>query len=291
MRKNRILSLMLVFGLLSTLYIGASEYPYDDSGLEYNGAPIVYVEDDSELPQAMRDNIEKCKNEPYISIEKERSFNEWLNRTSGRIGEITPYWITRPALITVLQYPQDTDYYCGYAALQSILGSYNIALAQAEIAADAYNANAALAWFSGNNAQATDWRRYPAAAYLDSLPEIDHEYRPYNSWFGTFNASVLVEKIKYDIDEAEVGVLVCGISRAGANSESRLPNYPIDQNIGHWIVVNGYCWDTDTQSVSGICYADPAKSEAVSWSDAISEYAETDPERMFKFASGNGIIW
>lgn len=286
---------MLVFGLLITLGIGASEYPYDDSGLEYNGAPIVYVEDDSELPQAMRDNIANCTKGPDAFIEKERSFNEWLNRTSERSGEISPYWITRPALTTVLQYPQDTDYYCGYAALQSILASYNITLTQAEIAEEAYRVNSSLAWFSGNNAQATEFTKYPAAVYLNSFSEITHPYEPYNHYFAeeqelTFTSAQFADMIKYDIDVAEVGVLVCGISKENDSNGSKLPNYP-NFDVGHWIVVNGYCWDTDTQSVTGICYADPAKSEAVSWSDAISEYEETDVERMFKFARGNGIIW
>lgn len=85
--------------------------------------------------------------------------------------------------------------------------------------------------------------------------------------------------------------MICGISKANNSDGSRLPGYPTNINVGHWIIADGYIWETNTQSVTGIQYIDPAKSDVISWSDNISAYASTDLTNMFKFARSRGIIW
>lgn len=276
--------------LLTTISLPVYANDLSSTDTYPDGAPVIYVQDDSELPQAMLDNIQACKNKPNLSAEKaekERSFNEYINNKSLNAG-ISPFAIIYPS-INIYQNPQDTDYYCGYASLQSILEYHGIDKTQAVIASESYSSSSALAWFNGSEAQATNEDYYPAAVYLNSL--LSHYYQPLNSYFGTFNSTVLAEKVQYDIDEAEEGVLICGISVGNDSNGSRLPNYPTSQNISHWIVSDGYSWDNVAQSITAIHFVGPAKSDAVFWSDSISAYSSTDITRMYKFATGKGIIW
>lgn len=201
---------------------------------------------------------------------------------------ISPYAIIYPS-INIYQNPQDTDYYCGYACLQSILEYHNIYKTQTEIANEAYSSSTALAWFNGIQSQATNINYYPAAIYLRS--QIDHNYQPYNSYFGTFNSTVLSKKVKYNIDVVEEGVLICGISYGNDYNGSRLPNYPTNQNVSHWILSDGYAWDNVAQSMTAISFVDPAKSSAISWSGPVSAYSSTNVTRMYNFASSRGIIY
>ncbi len=258
-----------------------------DTKLFYDGAPVVYVTDDSELPEAFRKNSEKMKDVPYTTPERQQAFNDFISNRFLRNKGISTYAVIRPS-VDILQNPQDTNFYCGYASLQSVLEYHNIYKTQEEIADEAYYSDDALAWFAGSESQATNWRKYPAAVYLSDMLDLD--YRPYSSYFGTFNASVLADKIEYDIDEKGEGILVCGISQGCDDCGSKLPGYP-DCDIRHWIVVDGYYWDNTTQEMTEVTFVDPAKSDAISWSDGIKAYSHTELDRMFEFASGHGIIW
>ena len=230
--------------------------------------------------------MEAMKNVPYTTAEKASAYNNYINNKKLNKNIVTRS-IIRPS-VNIYQNPQEEDYYCGYACLQSILEYHNIDKTQDGIAADAYDTSDALAWFTGSQSQATQWRRYPAAVYLSS--ELNIDYRPYNSYFGTFNASVLADKVEYDVDEMEEGVLICGVSKGNDSNGSKLPGYP-SYNVSHWIVADGYYWDNTAKEVVEISFVDPAKSSAISWSSSISKYSHTELDRMYNFASARGIIW
>lgn len=253
----------------------------------YDNAPIVYVTSDNELPEAFRRRSENMKNVPYITPEKARAYNEFVNNKSLDDG-IATQAVVYPS-VRILQNPQDENYFCGYACLQSILEYHDIDKTQYEIATDAYRQDTALPWFAGTEEQATQWRRYPAAAYLSD--ELNLDYRPYSSYFGTFTSNELAEKIKYDVSERDEGVLICGVSKGDDSDGSRLPGYPTNQNIGHWIVADGYHWDIPTQKVLEITFVDPAKSGKITWSSSIGKYSHTELDRMYNFAASRGIIW
>ena len=256
---------------------------------EFDYGPIIYVEDESLIPQAVLNNIAICKakNSSALTIEKEELFNAYLTQKNIDTMNITPR-IVVTHLVDIVQNPQDTNYYCGYAALQSMLEFHDIYKTQSQIASEAYSQTNSLAWFIGSEAQSSDWTAYPAAAYLSAY--LNHSFRPFNSYFGTFTESTLLEKIKYNVDIMEEGILVCGVSKGNNSNGSKLPNYP-SSDITHWIIIDGYYLDTDTQEVTAISFVDPAKSDEVSWSDPISAYSETTLTTMFKFAQGRGIIW
>lgn len=260
-----------------------------------DNAPVIYVEDDSQLPPAMRKNMENWDEVEQRLKQKEINFQKFLNqeyhnRLISRYNQgLMPYAMVYPSVHDIIQHPQETDYYCGYSALQSILEYYNIDMTQEEIAEEAYDVDSALAWFAGSQSQATNTRYYPAATYLNS--KVDHTYSPYNSYFGTFTEDELSEKLKSDIAIDEVPVLICGISKKGEDAPSHLPGYTTDYDISHWIVAYGITWNIDQQKVTEVRYADPAKSEKVSWSASIKAYDKVDLGKMYSFSSGHGIIW
>lgn len=269
-------------------YVADTPYAEVANGdLYYNGAPVIFTQSDDELPQSMRDNIATCLEKDYRSPKNEKSYNDFLFKSASWSKDSLDRATVYPTLSGLFQYPQERGYYCGYAAMQSVLKYHGINKTQQEIAGEAYNKNDSLAWFAGSQSQAEDWNYYPAAVYLNTL--LDHDFRPYNAYFGTYTESELSQKLRYNISEAREPVLIAGISKGNDSNGSKLPGYP-NEDIGHWIVAYRVAWDTEAQSVSRVHYRDPAKSDAVSWSGSISATADTDLTRMYKFSLGLGII-
>ena len=278
---------IIIMSVLTIIPISASAYDYESSETsEFDYAPIIFIEDDSELPESMRRNIEICNNKEYIEEENEIDFPISANFSND--NGISPYAIIYPTVFGFNQFPQEENYYCGYASMQSVLDYHNISKSQYVIAGEAYEEEEALPWFIGSNAQATNEAYYPAAVYLNSL--LTYQYKPYNSYFGTYTESELSEKLLDTISGSEEGVLICGTSKANEEYGSKLPNYP-NMDITHWIVAYKIAWDIDKQSVTDVYFVDPAKSEAVPWSGSISAYSSTELGRMFKFSQARGIMY
>lgn len=288
MLKNtlkRAVAIAMALLIVVPLSINASDVPeIVIPEVDIDGAPVVIIDDISELPESMKRNIEICRN-------KEQNREE-DNRTSE--GLLSPLNITpmdlsaTPMIIGLYQCPQDYDNYCGYASIQSVLNYHEINKTQTEIAEDAYYDDQALAWFIGTQANAADWEFYPAAVYLSSV--LSHDFRPYNSYFGQFNEEVLSDMMFDNIVNVQEPILVCGISSSDMDDASHLPGYPAT-NIGHWIVAYKMTWDIDNQIATEVTYRDPAKSEAVSWSANIEATETVSLEKMFAFSSGHGIIY
>ena len=262
----------------------------EDNADAIDGAPVIYVLYDSDLPQAMLDNIRACEGKEYLAIAKEEAYNTFVDENAFDMQSAVSFsTIVRPWIHWIYQHPQERSYYCGYAAFQSILEYHGINMTQEEIADEAYDKNSALAWFTGINDYADNWQYYPAAVYLSS--KLDHQYRPYNSYFGTYTANELSAKLKYDIVEANEPIMIAGVSKGNDSNGSRLPGYPTNANISHWIVGDGFKWDIDTQTMPEVHYVDPAKSDAITWSGSIEESTYKDLTRMYNFSTGHGIIW
>lgn len=186
-------------------------------------------------------------------------------------------------VISVPQKDQDTYYWCGYAAMQSILSHKGISMSQADIADEAYMQSTALPWYF------LDWddrSEYPAATTLDDL--TGYYYCPYpyeQAGTGTVTTSDLANKVCASID-LNYGVMACGISKKSLSDDSHFPGYPTYKDVGHWVVVRGYYEYGDEYAI-----ADPAKSSEVTWSGSINAYYSVDDYKLAAYSSYKGIIW
>lgn len=263
--------------------------------IEYkDGAPVVYVDSYDELPESLRKLIEE--NDAYSPEnqtkrrKQEAEFNAFINRLkSGRGESVAERAIVTPTLTGLKQFPQETDFYCGYACLQSALNYHGISKTQQKIASEAYKTTDALAWFTGSEALATNVNYYPAAQYLNSC--VDHTFTPYSTYFGDYTKEELSNILLYNISTIREPVLICGISKASDCHASHLKGYPTSTDISHWIIVYGVKWDNEQQMVTEVSFRDPAKSEAVSWSDSISASATVSLDTLYAFSLGHGIIY
>ena len=283
------ISLIAVSATIMTSVIHATADNKAEEPLGYDGAPIVIVEEENDLPEAMRRNIEIVKNKPDKRLEQEQAYQNWLAHQDVANGSESTYAILRPSL-DIYQNTQETFYNCGYASLQSILEYHGIEKTQTQIASEAYYTTEPLAWFTGVESAALNLNYYPASVYLNSL--LDHTFQPYNLYFGSYTASFLANKVKYNIDQIQEPVMIGGTSWGDDRNGSRLPNYPESKKIDHWIVVDGYHWDNVAQSMTNISFVDPAATcAALDWGDNVSKYSYTDVERMYKFSLGRGIVY
>lgn len=186
-------------------------------------------------------------------------------------------------ILSISQVPQETNYWCGYAAMKSCLDYEGISKTQTQIADETYKTSSSLAWYTIDG-EATE--QFPAAVAMHNY--TGWGYRPFP--FGTAGATPITAydvewRVKNTINNNH-GVLVCGQSRGSSSGHpSILPGYPAD-NIGHWIGVKGY-----SSNASTIWVVDPAKSDAVGWSGSIDAQYSITSAKLAAFAQARGIIW
>lgn len=185
--------------------------------------------------------------------------------------------------LPIKQFPQERDYWCGYAAIQSLLDYEGIDMTQEEIANEVYDPNKSCLWYTING---TSSSQYPVPRFLQKYTGFSYVPYPINQ----AGAKVLTEndikpKIMSTLSDG-YGVLAVGESyRKNDKSNSLLPGYPLESKT-HWIAINGYKSDG-----SEVCIADPAKSPAVYWSGSISAYYSIPTKKLASFATMRGIIW
>ncbi len=183
--------------------------------------------------------------------------------------------------LNMTQYPQETSYYCGYAAIQSILARAGISKTQTQIAQESYSTSSSLPWYISNYSSFSD---YPAKVYLKN--QTGYNYVPYPmaaAGSTSIAASDTEYRVVFTVDQYR-GLLVAGISYATGNSH--LPDYP-SQSVNHWIAVGGY-----RSSGSTIEIVDPAaNSSAVWWSSYITSHYTVTSSNLSAYASARGIIW
>lgn len=180
------------------------------------------------------------------------------------------------------QRPQQTDFWCGYAALESLLDYDYSNMQQSYIAEVTYSKESSCPWYkiNGNSID-----QFPAVTTLRKY--IDYSYVPYpygNADSTTLTGNDIEWRIRTTICN-EHGLLACGTSRSDVNADSHLPHYPA-KDITHWVAIDGY-----GNSGDRIYIVDPAKSDAVSWSDNISALYYVTSDKLAAFASSRGIIW
>lgn len=192
----------------------------------------------------------------------------------------------------LVQYPQETSYYCGCSAAKSILGELGISKSQSVLAQDTYlkaDRYDGAPWYITDG---SEFSQFPMATTLvNAQREISSAYFGYvPSPLGQAGTNPLtVDQCKSYImsttsafDDGN-GVAACGTSKPVEGYQ--LPGYP-NRNIGHWIVCNGYL-----NNASYVYIVDPAKSSAVSWSSSIQAYNSISITLFRNFVSTRGIIW
>lgn len=185
--------------------------------------------------------------------------------------------------LAIYQEPQERNYWCGYAAMKSLLDFEGINKTQLQIAQETYDEDSALAWYTIDG---SDHSQFPAAVKLKELTGFNYVPYPYGAAGGTnIQASNIDYKIKSTINQGH-GVLICGRSYGNIPGHaSILPGYPASE-IGHWIASDGYKDDA-----ASIWIVDPARSDVISWSNNISAYYEVTATKLAAFAKARGIIW
>jgi hypothetical protein len=183
--------------------------------------------------------------------------------------------------LAIYQNPQETNFWCGYAAVQSLLDFEDVSKTQEDIADEIYSADESCPWyFSNGNSR----DQFPVPVYLSDY--IDYFYAPY-PWgpAGTTDLEVIDVKPKVvtTIDEGH-GLVVCGASYK-IGTPSHLPNYP-DKTVRHWLAIDGY-----KSSGNTIWIVDPAKSDEVSWSDDIDAYYSISASKLAEYAQDRGLVW
>lgn len=184
--------------------------------------------------------------------------------------------------LNISQKPQEKDFWCGYAAVQSILSYSGISKSQTAIAQILYDVNKPCPWYTNDYNNFSD---YLVPNYL--YQQTGFYYMAYPRVAAgsmTLSKNDVAPKVMATIDMNR-GVLVCGNSAASSSAASHLPGYP-NQSIGHWIGVYGYSNNADQVAVF-----DPAKSSVISWSGSISAKYTISTDKLAAFASARGIVF
>lgn len=186
--------------------------------------------------------------------------------------------------LDIYQVPQERDYWCGYAALKSLLDYEDIKMTQYEIAEELYDPDLPCPWYTIYGTQTS---QYYIPKYLNKKLD-DITYVPYSPQLvGTndLEASEVQLRIVSTINSGH-GVIVGGESyRAYDQVGSWFPGYPTTVTR-HFVAVDGYM-----SGGSEIWIVDPAKSDVIPWSDSISEYYSVPIEKLASYASAMGIVW
>jgi len=187
-------------------------------------------------------------------------------------------------ILPVNQVPQQNNYYCGYAAMKSILDYKGVYRTQDQIASTVYRTTCPCPWFISPTG--SSWSDFPVATNLTNWLSTTFVPFPYGPAGGTTITPYDVRwRVKLSVDSNK-GALSCGLSRGTSPGHlSILPGYPA-VDINHWITLKGY-------GINGnlIYVADPAKSPAVWFSKQISAYYWISDAKLAAYASNRGLIW
>ena len=271
--KNKFKKMIAALMAVTSLGVGIMEANANASNLEneFDYAPVIG---------------EFQHEEDWIKLieEKERIANEYNNVIKRKDYDLASM-SSQPSFkrIAIMgQRAQKTDFWCGYAAMESLLDYDYKDMTQYEIANIVYTPDKSCPWYLSNG---NSIDQFPVVTALRKY--IGYSYIPYPygaAGSTTLSGSELSWRVKYTICK-EHGLMVCGTSALSVNDASHLPNYPA-QTITHWLAIDGY-----SNSGSDIFILDPAKSDAVSWSGSISALYSVSSDKLAAFASSRGLIW
>ncbi|WP_285595214.1 hypothetical protein [Kineosporia sp. NBRC 101731] len=180
--------------------------------------------------------------------------------------------------ISMAQYPQAKNYYCGPAAAQALLKAKNfgdsadsgLALTQANLARDEYlttEKNDATTWASFRMRKGMN--RWRGDTFFVELPS------PSGS---RFQSAVLTAV------SGGHGGTVDAVEYAGGLHYN---NHPSDRTIGHWTAIYGH-----TADVVSVKLVDPSASDSVSWGHLPAEKFRYNTKQFAdNFLEANGMVY
>ncbi len=225
--------------------------------------------------------------EDYASIIGEYSVNgaydEMIRQKEAKLEQKARSVSSSAMYLNINQVAQETNYWCGYAAIKSLLDYEGVSMTQTQIANEVYDADEACPWYLANGDSLS---QFPVPNFLKRKTNFTYIPFPYGGAGTTeITANDITTRVVNTIDDGH-GVLACGTSYgASSGHASILPGYPAS-NITHWLAVYGY-----SSYGSVICIADPAKSSAISWSGNINRYYTVSATKLASFAHTRGLIW
>ncbi|MCM1487056.1 MAG: C39 family peptidase [Firmicutes bacterium] len=270
----------------NNITVPSSENTYDASANE-DHAPIIgefkpspYWESLEALKLADMNYREVC-----ASLGVEERYNSILNSNNNE-GSMTaqPYSTTAESKrLSIYQVPQERSYWCGYAAMKSLLDYEGVSMTQEEIAKKVYSPDQDCPWYFGDG---TTKDLYPVPNVLKELTGFNYiPYPIHAAGSEVLTESAVRARVTSTINLGH-GLLACGESYRTYDQEgSRLPGYPY-RRISHWVAIDGY-----SSEGYNVWIVDPAKSDVISWSGNISAYYSIPSEKLASFATMRGLVW
>ncbi len=183
--------------------------------------------------------------------------------------------------LPIYQVPQETTFWCGYAAIKSLLDYGGVDLTQREIAKIVYNVEKPCPWYISHG---DDRSQFPVATNLHKWTGYYYVPIPYGrAGANPIDTNLVESSVIYTINK-KYGVLAAGNSTG--KKDYTLPGYPTDENINHWIAIDGY--DNNGKT---IWIVDPAKSDVIRWSKNIKKYYDIPSTLLRNYVSTRGLIW
>lgn len=268
-------------------YFNSTTDNQPDVSFEKDYAPVI----GEFKPNAYWESLEALKladmnfKDVCVTLGVESDYTGLLDIENNKVSEkAQPYSSSSSAKrLAIFQVPQERDYWCGYAAMKSLLDFEGVNMTQEEIANMVSSPNSSCPWYTIDG---TTLSQYPVPKVLRELTGFYYIAFPLNSAGATvLTESDIKPKVVFTIDHGH-GLLACGQSYRRYDREgSRLPGYP-EYIVTHWVAIDGYQSDG-----SEVWIVDPAKSPVVSWSDSISKYYLVSAEKLASFATMRGIVY
>jgi Peptidase_C39 like family len=182
---------------------------------------------------------------------------------SGYIPAYSAKYIT-----SLLQEPQQTNYWCGPATVAEIVKSKGVSLTQSQAAS-----------YMGTTTNGTDWYNgtYPIRDALNHFLNTSY-YEPYGT---SVSASVFKTNLAYDIDH---GWAIAGDAYEVVGGP-HLVGHP-NSNIFHWFAIDGYSNYADSTH-----YADSVSgATSISWNGSVPKYSTMSTSTIAVICDGRGFI-
>lgn len=129
-----------------------------------------------------------------------------------------------------------------------------------------------------------DRSQFPVATNLHKWTGYYYVPIPYGrAGANPIDTNLVESSVIYTINK-KYGVLAAGNSTG--KKDYTLPGYPTDENINHWIAIDGY--DNNGKT---IWIVDPAKSDVIRWSKNIKKYYDIPSTLLRNYVSTRGLIW
>lgn len=266
---------MMLAVALASVSLSASADENIQTSIAENETSLVSIE-----------NISTIDNAPIIGEMQVNSYYEELNKQKESAVSVAATSTAKEAnrIMGIRQVPQETNYWCGYAAMKSLLDYEGVIMSQREIAYKTWTPDDACPWYKANG----DTRdQFPVPNVLHELTGFYYAPYPYGGAGATvLTASVITPKIVSTIDNGH-GLLACGQSYRDYDKEgSRLPGYPA-WKVNHWVAIDGYkSYGDDVWVVDPV-----ANSNMTSWSGGVNQYYSISADKLASFASMKGIVW